>query len=123
MRPTVVVFASMLLVALPGAVAAQDASCVGSHTPAGMAFHGSGGTITEPFAVTEGALFADVMMSEAGSLKLMNAAGDSVLLGNAAEPFTTREAVKVYDAGDYYLVADFYGADGDWTLTIEQPSA
>lgn len=115
------------LLALPlfvGATSAQDAaSCIGQHTPQGLEFSGTGGSISEPFPVNAGALFATAQMSEAGAIKLMNAAGDTILLGNSAEPYTTTEAATVYTAGDYYLVADFFSADGTWSVTIEQPSA
>jgi hypothetical protein len=73
--------------------------------------------------VLKGALFANVEMSNAGSIKLMNAAGDSVLLGNDSKAFTTIEAATVYTAGEYYLIADFYADDGAWSVTLEQPSA
>ena len=62
-------------------------------------------------------------MSEAGSLELINAAGDSILLGSDSEAYSSIEAETVREAGDYYLVADFYGDPGDWSVTIEQPSA
>lgn len=107
-------------------VAAQDAACdgaIGTHTPTGLEFHGTGSTISEPFPMTEGAVFATSAMSEAGAIKLMNAAGDTVLLHNAAEAHEGTEAATVYAAGDYYLVVDFYSDEGDWSLTIEQPAA
>jgi hypothetical protein len=120
-----IVIGVLALPLLAGSVAAQDASppCIGQHTLQGLEFSGNGGSISEPFPVNAGALFATVQMSEAGAIKLMNAAGDTVLLGNAAEPYTTTEAVTVYTAGDYYLVADFYSADGTWSAIIEQPMA
>lgn len=117
------IVAATLVAALgSGPVSLAQESCVGTITPEGMEFSGSGGSITEPFALHEGALFSDAMMTQAGALKLMNAAGDTILLGNAAEPYATREANTVFTAGDYYLVADFYGDDGDWSVTIEQPA-
>jgi hypothetical protein len=96
--------------------------CIGRLTPEGLEFGGSGSLISEPFAVSEGALFANVEMSAAGAVKLMNAAGDTILLGNAAEPFQTVEAVSVREADDFYLVVDFYSEEGDWSLVVEQPA-
>lgn len=97
-------------------------TCIGRHTIRGMTFRGLGSVVTDPFTIREGAIFARSRMSDAGAIYLMNAAGSMVLLRNESEPGPITEANSVFEGGQYYLVVDFYGDEGPWSLVIEQPS-
>lgn len=105
------------------AIAQTDAQCIGQHTPTGMDFSGTGSDISDPFAVKGGAVFAKSDMSAAGAIKLMNAAGDTILLRNSVDPGPLTKADTVYHAGNYYLVIDFFAGEGDWSITVEQPTS
>lgn len=105
------------------AIAQTDAQCIGQHTPTGMDFSGTGSMISDPFPVNAGAIFAKSDMSAAGAIKLMNAAGQPILLRNSTSAGPLTEADTVYQAGNYYLVIDFFTDEGDWSITIEQPTS
>lgn len=125
-RAVAITVVGVLLGLIPvGAQVATPESCrdvIGRHTPSGIEFSGHGGTITEPFEIKAGLLLAEVAMTEAGGIQLITAAGDLIGLGSASEAYEAVEAVRVAKPGAYYLVADFYSADGDWTVMIEQPA-
>ncbi len=117
-----------IVAATGGTTVAQEATppacegVIGRHTVEGVEFAGSEPIITEPFALQPGVLFAEVSMGAAGSAELVNAAGDSILIGNGSEPYDAIEAAEVRQPGDYYLVIDFYSAQqANWTVALEQP--
>lgn len=106
---------------------ASPAACegaIGRHTPTGVEFEGLESTVSEPFPIRDGLLLAEVAMSDAGSVELVNAAGESILLGNGSEAYEAIEATTVRSPGDYYLVVDFYSAsEGEWSVKLEQPTS
>jgi hypothetical protein len=107
-----------------GMPAVAQEACTGSElTVEGKEFSGSGGSISEPITLKEGVVFADITMGEAGSVKLLNAAGDSILLGNKPDAYTNKSAEPIREAGDYYLVIEFYSTDADWSVTLQQPES
>jgi hypothetical protein len=127
-RLRVFALAVVLCIAL-GHVSAQEATSetcdnvIGRYTATGIELSGSGSMITEPVTLKQGILIADAHMTAAGAIKILNAAGDYVLLANSTDAYDGTKATKISEAGGYLIGAEFYGDPGDWSVTLSQPSA